>query len=157
VTVRPMSSLQRLSSRIRLGFGDWREVERVGLDELAKGHSEAEVVRLSSVTDSSSDLVDLVDAAVRARGDEVPDAVAAAELVARDVAQEIVDLSVAPIAGARTLWQLARKVPTVEPDLRIFIGLASEWDDDAPSRRAYEADIVSAARELIASAGQHEE
>ncbi len=152
-----MSSLQRLSSRLRLGLGDWREVERVGLDELAKGHSEAEVVSLASVTTSTDQLVDLVDAAVRARGDEVPDDVAAAQLVAREVAQEIVDLSVAPLAGARTLWQLARQVPAIEPDLRIFIGLASEWDDDAASRRAYEADIVSAARELVSSAGQKEE
>jgi hypothetical protein len=145
------SPVQRLLCRVRLGLSDWREIERVGLDELAKGGSEPEIVSLASVTASTENLGELVDAAVKARGEDVPDETSAALLVAREVAEGIVAARLTPPSGARTLWQLARQVPDIEPQLRVFVGLSSEWDDDVLNRPAYETDIVAAARELLAS------
>lgn len=37
--------------------------------------------------------------------------------------------------------------------LRPFIGLASEWEDHDARRPEYEADIVAAAKELLAGGG----
>lgn len=151
MTAADASLLFRLACRARLGLANWREVERVGLDELAKGNSEPEFVGLASVTAVSNDLAGLVDAALEARGEEPPDHLMAAKMCAREAAEEIVRASLEPYVGARRLWQLARMVPAIEPELRVFIGLASEWEDDPINRAEYDADIASAAQTLLAT------
>jgi hypothetical protein len=50
-----------------------------------------------------------------------------------------------PIEFAEAAWWLAREVPEFEPTLRPFIGLASEWHDDAKHRPEYDEDIRAAA------------
>lgn len=148
-----MSSLLRLACHARLGLAGWRDVERVGLEELANGSSESEIVALAAVTASTDRIGEMVADAVTAKGGRMPDDAAAAEIVAGEVAAQILSGSVEPVSGARSIWDLARRVPTVEPQLRVFIGLASEWDDDVPNRLAYEADIVAAARAFVARVG----
>lgn len=70
--------------------------------------------------------------------------------VASEAAGQILEGTITPVVGARTLWRLARRVPDVEPELRPFVALASEWEDDEVNRSAYEKDIVEAARRLVA-------
>lgn len=147
---RHRTSIGRLACRVRLGFADWREVERVGLHELEGGEVPPEVVALAAVTAETSDLQALVETAVVAIGEPVPDDLDAALGVASDAAGEILAGTIAPVAGARTLWRLARRVPDVESFLRPFVALASEWEDDEVNRLAYDNDIVEAARRLLA-------
>jgi len=146
---RPRTAIGRLACRVRLGLADWREVEQAGLGELAVGSSKPEVVALAAVTAGTLDLEALVDSAVAAIGEPVPNEVEAARVVALDASVDIVAGAVAPIVGARALWRLARRVSEVEPELRQFVGLASEWEDDEANRSAYDEDIVEAARQLI--------
>ena len=55
-----------------------------------------------------------------------------------------------PSAGYHWIWsQICYRIE-LEGDLRIFIGLASEWDDHPRSQPALEAQIVAAARTLVA-------
>lgn len=147
---RQKSSIGRLACRVRLGLADWREVERVGLHELEVGESHPDVVALAAVTAETRDLEALVEAAVVAIGEPVPDDLGAALGVASDTAREIVAGTTTPVAGARTLWRLARRVPDVEPELRPFVALASEWEDDGVNQLSYDKDIVEAARRLLA-------
>jgi hypothetical protein len=149
VIARDSSPVRTLACRIRLGLADWRDVERVGIQQLALGASQPEVVALASVTSATRELQSLVDAAVVAMGDSVPDVGEAAIATAVDTAHQIVNGAVAAVNGARSIWTLARQVPEVEPLLTAFIGLASEWEDDEVNRRAYENDIVEAAKQLI--------
>jgi len=70
--------------------------------------------------------------------------VAAAEEAAHELTRGVVR----PIEAARRIWLIARRAPSAEPQLRVFIGLASEWEDDAENRASYEEEIRSEALHL---------
>jgi hypothetical protein len=53
--------------------------------------------------------------------------------------------AISAIEFAEAVWWLACEVPEFEPTLRPFIGMASEWQDDAIHRLEYEDDIRVAA------------
>lgn len=142
-----------LACQVRVGAADWREVERVGLRQIADGNSAPALVALASVTASTEDVQSLVDAAVLATGEQLPTDEEAALSVAAEVAEQVRQGLVPPVEGARSIWALARQVPGVEPQLRPFIGLASEWEDDEHDRASYDADIVEAANQLISWLG----
>ena len=68
----------------------------------------------------------------------------------KSLAERIVGGSIDPEVGAQKIWwDVAMKVPELEPRLRTFIGLASEWEDDATHQSIYERDIVLAADKLL--------
>ena len=67
---------------------------------------------------------------------------------AREVAHAIVNGHISPRQGASELWQLWHRMER-EGDLRIFVGLASEWDDHPKLRTKYEVDIIAEARALL--------
>jgi hypothetical protein len=68
--------------------------------------------------------------------------------LAKNAAAEIVNGSIAPAQGALWIWSNVSHRFDREGDLRIFVGLASEWEDHPESRREIEASIVDAARRL---------
>lgn len=67
----------------------------------------------------------------------------------RHTATEIVRGDLAPYDGASWIWHEASYRVEPEGDLRIFIGLASEWEDHPASRPQIETAIVDAAEELL--------
>lgn len=69
-------------------------------------------------------------------------------LAAAHVARQLRCGVLQPIDAARALWSIARRAPASEPHLRVFVGLASEWDDDRDHRGEYEKEIRSAALAL---------
>jgi len=74
----------------------------------------------------------------------------AAMILAKKTAEDIIANKVTPHDGARFIWvKLARRVPEVEEALRVFIGLASEWEEDPIHREQYDSDIVRASRSLV--------
>ena len=92
----------------------------------------------------------LFDAALVELGaDTITDA-AAALLLSREIARQIIDHSTSPIDGARAIWSLSLKVdPTSVPELHTFIYAALEWDDRSDShRRLFEEGVRAAARDL---------
>ena len=56
-------------------------------------------------------------------------------------------------AGARQLWVIRSTVSALEEDLRVFVGLASEYEDVPEARQRYERDIIVAADQLRARWG----
>ena len=75
------------------------------------------------------------------RGDDVD-----AHVSGEQAARELTCGAGAPIEAARRIWRIARLLaPSVEPRLRVFIGLASEWEDDPDNRASYEEEIRSEA------------
>lgn len=70
--------------------------------------------------------------------------------LARHKAGEIASGEVGPAAGAHWIWsEICHRIER-EGDLRIFIGLASEWDDHPRQRAELETQIIRAAEELVA-------
>jgi hypothetical protein len=73
--------------------------------------------------------------------------------LARHYAEQIISGAVTPYEGARHIWhdvaqQLWHNLEAVQPYL-VFIGLASEWEDDEEHRPDYEQDIRDEAQKLL--------
>jgi hypothetical protein len=69
----------------------------------------------------------------------------------------VVERKVEPYRGSKRIWQLSSEWWD-EPEwdrLRVFVGLASEWEDYAPGRTELEAAMVSEARKLLDEGGLH--
>ena len=69
------------------------------------------------------------------------------------VANEILQGNVAPYDGAKALWRIRSQLAELEEALRVFVGLASEWDDSPSTRTAHERDIVAEADKFRARWG----
>jgi hypothetical protein len=103
-----------------------------------------------------ADIEDEVVALLRRIGWSRPTRDQAVKTVVDALARRIVDGSVPAAAGAHRLWRLANQAGFGGPlwtQLSIFVGLASEWDDHEELRPSYEAQIVDAAQDLIATGG----
>lgn len=74
----------------------------------------------------------------------------AALTITRETARKITDGTLAPYEGAELLWwKVAHRAPEIEPLLRGFIGLASEWEDDPVGRPRCEREIRDLAQALL--------
>jgi hypothetical protein len=95
------------------------------------------------------DIKDRFERSIEELGLELPDEQTALWRLAQHKAAEIVAGSVAPSTGARWIWQHVSLRIDREGDLRVFIGLASEWDDHPRFRPEIEDQILTAARDLL--------
>jgi hypothetical protein len=66
-------------------------------------------------------------------------------LAASDIARQLNQGMLEPVDAARAMWKVALLAPASEVELRVYIGLASEWDDDADHRDLYDEEIRSRA------------
>jgi hypothetical protein len=80
---------------------------------------------------------------------DLPDEQTALWRLAQHVASEIVAGVIAPETGAHRIWRKVSHRVAREGDLRVFIGLASEWDDHPRHRAEIDASIIEAARRLL--------
>lgn len=66
------------------------------------------------------------------------------------VARQIVHNEVSPYKGAAAIWRVIAEEEGEYPrELRVFVGLASEWQDQPDYRDAYEQDIREEAQLLL--------
>jgi hypothetical protein len=70
------------------------------------------------------------------------------------VANSILQGETDPYRGAKRLWAMEVALVLVEEDLRVFAGLASEWEDVPNQREEYEREIVAAADRFRARWGR---
>ena len=92
---------------------------------------------------------DLFESTLFELGMQLPDEQGALSQLARHVAQQIDDGEVPPAAGASWIWKSVYHRIEREGDLRIFVGLASEWEDHPDDRPTIDARIVAAANEFF--------
>lgn len=65
------------------------------------------------------------------------------------IAQQILRGDVEPYQGAAAIWrQMAEDDAEYPAELRVFVGLASEWQDHPEHREALDNDIRDEARQL---------
>jgi hypothetical protein len=72
---------------------------------------------------------------------EVDALIARAVAIANGILQGEIDA----YSGAKRLWLVRTELAAIEEALRVFAGLASEWEDEPDHRDAYERDILVAA------------
>jgi hypothetical protein len=82
----------------------------------------------------------------------VPPRDEASLVLAREHARRIIAGEVSPYEGARRIWWDIANEQGADPSLRVFTGMASEWEDDPHHRPEYEAEIIAEARQLL---GEH--
>jgi hypothetical protein len=73
----------------------------------------------------------------------------AGRIIARDYAYHICAGKIAPIEGARSIWQVSLESEALTRELAIFGGRASEYDDLPALRERISHQIVSEAQALI--------
>jgi hypothetical protein len=99
--------------------------------------------------DDVRDSAELFRVALDELGIDLRDADSAQWDLAERTAGDIVAGRIGPARGATELWLAYRNVRD-NGDLRIFVGLASMLDDHPEDAEQIEADVVAAARELLA-------
>jgi hypothetical protein len=60
------------------------------------------------------------------------------------------DGTLTPYEASRPIWSQGWEALGRPDDLTVFVGLASEWEDNPESREHYEQDMLEAARALLA-------
>jgi hypothetical protein len=92
---------------------------------------------------------DLFFVALDELGVAVPDEQTALWLVAKDMLQHIAAGDIGAYEGASRIWSNVYWRIEREGDLRVFVGLASEWQDHPTDREVIEAEIRQAALYLL--------
>lgn len=140
------SEVTGIRALLRLDLFDQRSIVNWAAEKLAGGEDAIALVELAGLADPArEDVVRALDALADGLGLEPLTENAAGMAAAEWEAGELIRGSTTPIEGARKLWRIARLAPSVEPRLRVFVGLASEWDDDPENRGSYEEEIRSQA------------
>ncbi len=105
-------------------------------------------VSTSDVREARDRFVD----ALEELGIDIPDPSVAAWRLTREKAAQIVRGEVQPYEGAWWIWREAYSRVARAGDLRMFIGLASEWEDHPDHRTEYDKQIIEEAKTLLARA-----
>ena len=87
--------------------------------------------------------------AVGELGVTLPSQEMAAMTFAREIARKVVERTLTPYVGARRIW---REIYTRFPELhqlRVFVGLASEYEDDESHRDEYSQMIADECKNLL--------
>jgi hypothetical protein len=126
------------------------DLPEIATEALVRGlDSPALRVLAGQSRDDVRDSAELFRVALDEIGIDLPDADSAQWHLARRAAGDIVAGRIGPAHGATELWLAYRKVRD-NGDLRVFVGLASMLDDHPEDAEQIEADMVAAARELMA-------
>lgn len=133
------------------------QVPSLAQQALADGcQSQAVAVLAGTTGDSRRSIEDLLPPVLRDLGLRRLGVEEALKVVVDDAAKQITTGAVEPFRGARYIWALASERELDDElwvQMRPFIGLASEWEDDLDHRPQYEADILQEARALLDRGG----
>lgn len=145
-----MEPLRLTAARLALGEQPTEELPAIATDALLRGLDSPSLREAAGASASDvRDARDLFEAALAELGVEMPDEQDALWILVRDTLQRIVEGAVPPLAGAQWIWGHAYWRTTLEGDLRVFVGLASEAEDHPAAANEMEADIREAAAELL--------
>lgn len=143
--------LKRTIDEFVLGKLSPTELPSVAAKALEGGYDSASLRQLAAAQGSDTALLrTLFTNTVEELGLSMPMPVDAGLNVARAIAKAILNSSVTPYEGARQIW---RDVYTRFPELaqlRLFVGLASEYEDDEAHRQSYSQQIIEECRSLLA-------
>jgi hypothetical protein len=70
-------------------------------------------------------------------------------IVAKNIAQEIINGNIEPYEGARRIWWDIWDQNRELDELKVFVGLASGYEDEPNHQQKYANDIIKEARKLI--------
>jgi hypothetical protein len=140
--------LDCVAARMVLGLVGPEDLPRAANAALDGGLDSPSLIALASADTSEAGL--LFDRTLEELKVLKPSRREAVMRLARDAAAEIVGGTIAPYTGAKRIWDLTLRVPTVRiPELDPFIYAASEWEERPEDRVHFERGIISEARALM--------
>jgi hypothetical protein len=149
-SVTDTDPLEVAAWRLVVGRLASEDLPEVATEALVRGLDSPALRALAGQSrDDVRDSADLFRAALEELGIDLPDADSAQWRLVRRTAAEMMAGRIRPSDGANELW-LAYQNVRDNGDLRIFVGLASMLDDHPEDAEQLEADMVAAARELLA-------
>lgn len=83
----------------------------------------------------------------------IPSRSVALQILAHEFARQMIFGELSPYEGSRRIWWDVANESDSDPSLRVFVGLASEWEDTPQYRLEYEDDMVAEARRMLGSQG----
>jgi len=130
------------------------QLPSIAADALEAGFDCQSLRVLAGETERIGSIVDpLFFRAIGELGMQIPDDRTAAKVVAAYYAAGILERAWSPYEGARKIWwnvaNAFDKDPEIWGQLSIFVGLASEWEDDPGHRSEYEKEIAAAATAIV--------
>jgi hypothetical protein len=140
-----------LFSRYRLGTFAVQDLIAFGVSALEAGLDSVSLRQLSWASqDESENISKLFEQSLMELGLKLPSTDEACIALAAELATEAIDGRRSPYDVAREVWwKIYNRFPQVER-LRVFVGLASEYEDDWKNRASYEAEMVEEFKSLLA-------
>lgn len=147
--------LDTIAAKYRLGLLAPAELPQIGIEALEAGFDTPALRQLAGEDGNDFDGVkQLFEKALMEIGNDLPPQDEAALLVARSIAEEVIGGQLDPYEGARRIWsRVYVKNPNLK-ELRVFVGLASELEDDPQNKAEYLRDIIKQCREIVAGSDQ---
>lgn len=147
-------------ARTALEVAALRKLDLMGPEQLVSWATEraaehdapSQILAIATLSSNvrAEDVDPLVDDLLDADGVRPLDEERAGLIVAMLLAQDMIDGTIEPAVGARTIWwDVVERAPATRNQLLVFIGLASEWEDNPQHRQAYEQEILGAAQDLL--------
>jgi hypothetical protein len=141
--------IMRIQARLSLNLMGASDIVRWAEEKINRGGQYEVLADLSSISPADDDQVFSGFVALTGQLGLVSMTQERAGIImAGQVAQELNEGNITPAQAAGDIWRIARLAPAAEPQLRQFIGLASEWEDDPESRELYEEEIRAEAGKL---------
>jgi len=143
--------LEHLAAKAALGQFESRELPVAAAAALERGFDSPALRVLAGLTgDDLVEVPEYLDRALAELDVEIPERRDAVLHLARAVATEIVDGTLAPSDGAARIWDIALLAPEVRvAELDTFVYAASEWDERPEDHPRFEAGIREGARDLV--------
>lgn len=145
-----VENIERAEALWYLGQLRAGQMQQFALQALKLGYSGPALLELAEFPYSTeSDVGDLFERALKEMGRPQISTSEAALRLAKYIASGIVSGEVDPYEGAHYIWWKLWEVAGRPDELTIFVGLASQYEDDPSRRQQYRDDIVEAAANLI--------
>ena len=122
----------------------------IALDAIQAGYDSPSLRQLAGASEYDTEEAHrLFGKAIQELGLPIPQAPEGGLTLARDIAREVVSGAIAPYEGAKRIWdQIYTRLPELK-QLKPFVGLASEYEDDLEHRDGYLRQIIEEAKSLI--------
>ena len=143
--------LDEAIAKFVLGLLSAENLPAIGIQALEAGYDSPSLRQLAGVERCDADVVrNLFAKALQEIGLVVPTPSEAGLSVAKAIAKEVLAGRAAPYEGAKQIWaEVYVRFPQLS-QLRPFVGLASEYEDDDIHRDEYIRDIMEECRRLSA-------
>lgn len=139
-----------LLAKYVLGLLPVEALPGMALDAIQAGYDSPSLRQLAGANEHDTEEAHrLFGKAIQELGLPIPQAPEAGLTLARDIARLVVSGAIAPYEGAKRIWnQIYTRLSELK-QLKPFVGLASEYEDDLDHRDDYSRQIIEEAKSLI--------